>query len=159
MTGYWICCGGGSLEGRKRVRSLVHRWRVHIWAQLYHIATLLGRGFPSVSEGLRSGVRVATFNREKNLVTSPRRETRGFCGVMWAVTPNREKILANRIQGLLWVGSEVIRKRYSYALSLCNLRATRGSRRGMGCGRCVASSIASVFPDANRSFQLFQRGA
>ncbi len=46
-------------------------------------------------KGLRSSVPLATFNRDKNLVTSPRVGSTGFRWVKWAVTPNREKHLAS----------------------------------------------------------------
>lgn len=159
MTSHGVRGCEGTHERRNREKNLVRKWRVRNWAQHYQITPPLRSGFSTVFEGLHSGAPLATFNREKNLVKSPGRATRGFCGLRLGATTNREKILANQNSGLLWVGSEVIRKRYSYALGLCILRASSGSGRGMECGQCVASSIARVFPVASCRFHDVKRGA
>lgn len=56
---------------------------------------LIGSSFPTVNGDLRSYVPLATFNRDKNLVKSPRAGLSGFRWVLGAVTANRDKYLAN----------------------------------------------------------------
>ena len=95
---------------------------------------------------MHSGAPLATFNRDKNLIKAPKVDVMGFGRVKGAAAPNRDEFLATRCLGLRWVASEVIRKRYSYALGMKWRRALSGSTYVAGSrANRVASQIAVAF--------------
>ena len=89
-----------SLPSGNRDKNLVNHWYESICVGFGVARVLFRRSKSRGFKALRSEVPLATFNRDKNLIKSPRADLSGFWWVMGAVTTNRDKYLAGPQCGL-----------------------------------------------------------
>ena len=100
-----MIAGGGvsgwvTPECRNRDKNLLSLWRECVCGDCGQPGTSSRCANSHDFKPLHSKVRVATFNRDKNLIKSPRAGLSGFPWVTGAVTTNRDKYLAGLRVGL-----------------------------------------------------------